>query len=51
MFFKMYTGLIFHSKKTIGFTFLVYKKIITFLEIDSSNGNGKGQNSNGKGQL
>ena len=34
----------------MGFTFFVYKKL-TFLEIDTSNGNGIGQNSNGKGQL
>ena len=35
----------------MGFTFLVYKKKLTFWEIDASNGNGKGQNSNGKGQM
>ena len=39
------------QKRQIGFTFLVFKKKLTFLETDTSNGNGKGQNGNGKGQM
>ena len=51
MFFKMCTGLIFHSKKRqLNLPFWFITKL-TFLEIDTSNGNGKGQNSNGKGQM
>ena len=51
-FSKMCMGLIFHGKKGNGnLTFLVYQTKLTFWEINTSNGNGKGQDSNGKGQM
>ena len=37
------------AKKAMGVTFLVYQTKLTFWEINTSNGNGKGQDSNGKG--
>ena len=37
--------------KAMGVTFLVYQTKLTFREINTSNGNGKGQDSNGKGQM
>ena len=39
------------AKKAMGVTFLVYQTKLTFWEINTSNGNGKGQDSNGKGQM
>ena len=51
MFFKMCMGLIFHDKKgNESYLFGLAKKL-TFLSIDTSNGNGKGQDSNGKGEM
>ena len=44
-------GSIFHGQKRqweLPFWFI---KKLTFWEIDTSNGNGKGQDSNGKGQM
>ena len=39
------------AKKEMGVTFLVCQTKLTFWEINTSNGNGKGQDSNGKGQM
>ena len=39
------------AKKEMGVTFLVYQTKLTFWEINTSNGNGKGQDSNSKGQM
>ena len=39
------------AKKAMGVTFLVYQTKLTFWEINTSNGNSKGQDSNGKGQM
>ena len=39
------------AKEDNGIYFLVYLKKLTFLEIDTSNGNVKGQDINGKGQM
>ena len=50
-FFRMCTGLIFHGKKGNGSYLFGLSKKLTFLEIDTSDGNGKGQDSNGKGQM
>ena len=47
----MCMGLIFHDKKCNGSYLLGSSKKLTFWEIDTSNGNGKGQDSNGKGQM
>ena len=47
----MYTGLVLHSKKRQWDLPFLFIKKLTFLEIDTSNGNGKGQDSNGKGQM
>ena len=50
-FSKMCMGLIFHGKKGNGSYLFGLSKKLTFWEIDTSNGNGKGQDSNGKGQM
>ena len=47
----MCKGLIFQSKKDNRIYLFGFLKKITFLETDTSNGNGKGQNGNGKGQM
>ena len=47
----MCMGLIFHGKKGNGSYLFGLSKKLTFWEIDTSNGNGKGQDSNGKGQM
>ena len=47
----MCMGLIFHDKKSNGSYLFGLSKKLTFLEIDASNVNGKGQDSNGKGLM
>ena len=44
-------GLIFHGKKGNGSYLFGLSNKLTFWEINTSNGNGKGQDSNGKGQM
>ena len=47
----MCMGLIFHGKKGNGSYLFGLSNKDNFLEINTSNGNSKGQDSNGKGQM